>query len=285
MNGVPTTPLGRPDVVWGLPGQGGLLTEWAETVPDLTWPESIRTYGRMRRDSKIAAVLSAFFMPILRTNWAVDPQGVTNAKAVDLVAADLGLPVLGQKGPPPAMATVPGFHWGEHLRLALLHNIYGFFPFERWYNAKSKDGLTHLAGLDERLPHTIALIDLADDGQIKSVTQNTQLNPLTANRLLWYVNEREGANWAGVSMLRAAYTPWVLKHETMRVHATSIRRWGMGMPVVKAPPGGTPGQVSQAQQLASGMRAGDTAGVGLTDGFSVEKAGMTGSVPDARGFL
>jgi hypothetical protein len=239
----------------------------------------------MRRDSKIAAVLSAFFMPILRTNWAVDPEGVTKAKAVDLVAADLGLPVLGQKGPPPAMATVPGFHWGEHLRLALLHYIYGFFPFERWYNAKSKDGLTHLAGLDERLPHTIALIDLADNGQIKSVTQNTQLNPLTANRLLWYVNEREGANWAGVSMLRAAYTPWVLKHETMRVHATSIRRWGMGMPVVKAPPGGTPGQVSQAQQLASGMRAGDTAGVGLPDGFSVEIAGMTGSVPDALGFL
>jgi hypothetical protein len=285
--GVPTTPVGRPDVVWGLPGQGGLLTEWAETVPDLTWPESIRTYGRMRRDPKISAVLNAFFMPMLRTNWAVDPSGVNQAKSVDLVASDLGLPVLGEKGPPPAQAGTPGFHWGEHLRLALLNYVFGFFPFERWYTTspKAKDGLTHLAGLDERLPHTIAMIDLDDNGQISSVTQNTQLNPLKANRLLWYVNEREGANWAGVSMLRAAYTPWVLKHETMRVHATSIRRWGMGMPVVKAPPGGTPGQISQAQQLASGMRAGDTAGVGLPDGFTVEIAGMTGSVPDALGFL
>ena len=286
MNGMPTSPLGRPDVVWGLPGQGGLLTEWAETVPDLTWPESVRTYGRMRRDSKITAVLNAFFLPLLRANWAVDPEGVTQAKAVDLVAADLGLPILGQKGPPPKMAAVRGFHWGEHLRLALLHNVYGFFPFERWYAAKSaKDGMTHLAGLDERLPYTIALIDLADDGQIRTVTQNTQNEPLNANRLLWYVHEREGANWAGVSMLRAAYTPWILKHETLRVHATSIRRWGMGIPVVKAPPGGTPGQIAEAQRLASGMRAGDQASAGLPDGFSFEVAGITGSIPDALGFL
>ena len=96
----PTSPLGHPDVLWGLPGQGGLLTEWAETVPDLTWPESVRTYGRMRRDSRLAAVLKAFFLPIMRATWAVDPEGIDRAEAVDLVSGDLGLPILGEKGRP-----------------------------------------------------------------------------------------------------------------------------------------------------------------------------------------
>lgn len=31
----PTSPIGRMDVTYGMPGYGGLLTEWAETVPDL----------------------------------------------------------------------------------------------------------------------------------------------------------------------------------------------------------------------------------------------------------
>ena len=36
LNGkAPTSPIGQPDINWGLPGQGGLLSEWSETVPDL----------------------------------------------------------------------------------------------------------------------------------------------------------------------------------------------------------------------------------------------------------
>jgi hypothetical protein len=31
----PTSPIGRMDVTYGTPGYGGLLTEWAEQVPDL----------------------------------------------------------------------------------------------------------------------------------------------------------------------------------------------------------------------------------------------------------
>lgn len=278
----PTTPVGRMDLNYGMPGQGGILTEWAESVPDLMWPESIRTFGRMRRDPKLTAVLSAFYLPILRANWVVDPEGVTNAKAVELVAGDLGLPVLGEKKPPPGQPP-PGFHWYDHVRLALLSLVYGHMPFEKWF--VQRKGLTHLAGLEERQPHTISIIDLEDSGFIKEITQNTQMTPLGANRLLWYVRDREGANWAGVSALRSCYTPWILKHETLRVHATSIRRWGMGVPVVNAPPGATPSQITEAQQLASGMRAGDTAGAGLPSGFTFSIAGITGSVPDAVAFL
>jgi hypothetical protein len=282
MRAAPTSPIGHPDILWGLPGQGGLLTEWAETVPDLTWPESIRTYGRMRRDPRITAILQAYTLPILRATWAVDPAGVDRAEAVDLVAANLGLPVLGEKGEAKA-SPVRGFTWHDHLRLALLSLVYGHMPFEQWY--EQRGGRTQLAGLQERQPHTVNIIDIDQQGYVSQVWQNTQDKPIPANRLVWYAREREGANYTGVSLLRACYTPWVLKHESMRVHATSIRRFGMGIPVVKAPPGATPSQVTEAQRLAAGMRAGDQAGAGLPSGFDFNLAGMSGSAPDAIGFL
>lgn len=278
----PTVPIGAPDVIWGQPGAGGLLTEWAESVPDLMWPESVRTFGRMRRDARLSSILKAFFLPILRSTWVVDPAGVDRAEAVDLVAGDLGLPILGEKAPAQA-SPVRGFSWHEHLRLAMLNLIYGHMPFEQWYEYRG--GRTHLAGLQERQPHTIAIIDIDPQGYVRQVYQNTQEQPIPANRLLWYCNEREGANYAGVSLLRPCYTSWVLKHETMRVHATSIRRFGMGVPGVEAPPGATPGQITQAQQLASQMRVGDQSGAGLPSGFKFSLTGLTGSVPDAVGFL
>ena len=236
----------------------------------------------MRRDSRLTAVLAACFLPILRATWAIDPEGIDRSEAVDLVSQDLGLPILGEKGQPKE-AAIKGFKWHDHVRLALLSLVYGHFCFEKWF--EDRGGVTHLAGVQERQPHTIAMIDINNDGTIREVTQNTQNEPIPANRLLWYSHEREGANWAGVSMLRSCYTPWILKHEVLRVHATSIRRFGMGVPSVTAPPGGTPGQVQQAQQLASQMRAGDTAGAGLPSGFTFQLTGMTGSAPDAVQFL
>ena len=176
-----------------------------------------------------------------------------------------------------------GFTWHEHSRLALLNLVYGHMPFERWFEVRG--GRTHLAGVQERQPHTIAMIDVADDGYLRQVMQNTQDVPIPANRLTWYANEREGANWAGVSLLRPCYTPWILKHEVMRVHATAIRRFGMGVPGVEAPTGATPAQIEQARQLASGMRVGDTSGAGMPGGFKFTLTGLTGLVPDAVAFL
>jgi hypothetical protein len=277
----PVKPVGHSDVLWGLPGQGGLLTEWAEIVPDLTWPESVRTYGRMRRDSRLAAVLKAFFLPILRATWQLDPNGASD-EAVKLCSQDLGLPIRGEKVSPKA-APPDGFTWYDHCRLALDHLVFGHMAFEQWFAIRG--GQTRLAGVQERQPHTISIIDVDDDGSIRGVYQNTQEKPIGPNRLIWYVNEKTGANWAGVSILRPCYTNWILKHETMRVHATSIRRFGMGVPQVTAPPGATPAQLEESRRLASGMRAGDTAGAGMPAGFDYQLKGMTGSAPDALGFL
>lgn len=261
---------------------GGLYNEMLEWVPDLIWPLSVRTFSQMRHDPQLRAILAGFTLPIRRATWALDPAGCRD-EVVQTVADDLGLPVLGGDTTP-GSARRRGVRWADHLRLALLSLVYGHMPFELRYEIR--DGLARLVNLGERMPHSISAINLNTDGTIRDITQDAAgSKPIPAGRLVWYAHEREGSAWAGQSALRPSYGPWLLKHEIWRVHATSIRRFGMGIPNVEAPVGGTPAQVAEAQRLASAMRAGDTAGAGLPAGFKLNITGITGSVPDALAFI
>ena len=275
--------IGVPDLAWGQWGQG-LLSDWWESSPELIWPQSVVTFGRMRHDPQIKGVLGAFLYPLLRANWALDPAGCRD-EVVQHCADDLGLPIPG-KDPKPTGARRRGVIWRRHLKQLLTYQVYGYSVFERRYRFDEKNAdLLRLDNLGQRMPWTLATIDLNRDATVKQITQSTQHDPIPANRLVWYVSDQEGANWAGISPLRACYSAWLLKHETWRIHATSIRRFGMGVPSVKAPPGATREQVLQAQQLASSIRAGERSGAGLPNGFEFELKGLVGSVPDPTAFI
>lgn len=283
----PTSDIGRPDLAWGTWGQG-LLSEWFESAADLIWPQSVITYGRMRHDPQIKAVLGGYRMPLMRATWVIDPSGCRDV-VVQHVADDLGLPILGADDKP-SPARRRGVDWYRHLREAINYIVFGHMPFERRYeivNDPKMDGgkYTRLINLGARMPWTIAQMKIDDHGQLEYIEQTTQRPPIPGSRLVWYTNEQEGSNWAGTSCLRPAFGAWLLKHETWRVHATSIRRFGMGVPTVEAPQGATQQQVIQAQQLASSMRAGDQSGMGLPQGFKASLMGLTGSVPDALAFI
>jgi hypothetical protein len=285
-SGAPTRDIGTPDLYYGTWGQG-LLTDWWETTADLIWPQSVITYGRMRHDPQLRGIVSAYILPIIRAAWLVDPAGCRDEVA-QFVATDLGIPVLGaEEDAIDQAARVRGVRWRKHIASAAYnHLVYGHMPYELRYRIdEPQPGGVHLDHLGERMPWTLAQIHLGQDGLIQEVVQTTQQQPIPANRLIWYVHDREGSNWAGISLLRACFGLWLLKHETMRVHASAIRRFGMGVPEVTAPPGASQLQVQSASDLASAYRAGDQSGIGLPAGFQFNLRGMQGSVPDGLAFL
>ncbi|PPF18276.1 hypothetical protein C5B92_07105 [Rathayibacter sp. AY1A4] len=279
--------------------QKGALATWTmlgdeqhETNPDWQWPKSIEVQDRMRtEDAQVGSVLRAVMFPIMSAEWMVDPAGA-RPEVVDQIAADFNLPVMGR--PPAAPLRTKGrFSWGEHLRLALLELPFGHSFFEQVY--KLENGQARLAKLAWRPPRTIESIEVAEDGGLVSITQygRTGKEPvkIPVDRLVAYVNDREGGNWLGRSILRTAYKNWLLKDRILRVQALTAERNGLGVPVytgADAPQGADVDQIISYREsekdaglaMAKAARAGEAAGASIPNGATFEFKGVTGTLPD-----
>ncbi|PRI10926.1 phage portal protein family protein [Leucobacter massiliensis] len=276
----------------GVLGWGKLTAETHEENPDLQWPHSIDVFDRMRRaDPQVKSVLRAVTLPIMRTEWVIDGTGC-RPEVVAHVAGDLGLPVKGEPFVAP-LRTKGRFSFKEFLRLALLELVYGHSFFEQVYDQSS--GATHLGKLAWRPPRTIADVEVAKDGGLVAIKQHGRDGraevEIPVDRLVAFVNEREGANWIGESLLRSAYKMWILKDRVLRIQALAAERNGLGLPVftAAAPPEGASyeeivawadQEIARGLDIAKGARAGDAAGASLAHGSTLQFVGVTGKIPD-----
>lgn len=267
---------------------GEILDELTADLPaDLIWPNSVRTYASMRREAHISAALNGYTLQLRRAQWQLDGRGC-RPDVVRLVADDMGLLVTGQESS--GAARLRGVSWNEHLRSALLSLSFGHQGFE--LGADVSSGQARLTNLSERPPHTLSQIH-ADPktgdflGVTQSMGRHVNAPQIQAERMAWYCHERENASWSGVSILRSSWPSYIVKREMLRVHAQANRRWSMGVPVMEALPGTnpSPGQMSEAMQLAAAARAGDQAGAAVPPNFTMKILGMSGSVPDTVEFL
>lgn len=281
-----TAPTSLKGFVTDYPDAYGAVFDVLEHVPDLHYPLSIPVFGQMRREPALAAVLAAYTLPLRRASWAVDPTGC-RPEVAQLVADDLGLPVVGDDTP--GAARTRGVSWPQHIRSALGHLTFGHAAFEML--AELRDGRARLVGLFERMQPTIQEIHVDKQGRLLGISQemvsDKRQPQIPAERLVWYAHEAEGAALYGSSILRPSFGFWLIKQDCIRVAATSNRRFAMGVPTVEWAPGATPTpqQMQQAQQAASAARVGEQAGMSLPPGATLILKGLTGSVPDTIGLL
>lgn len=256
-----------------------------ETTPELMWPQSVVVYDQMRsQDAQIKSVLQAVTLPVRRTPWRVEPNGARD-EVVRLVAEDLGLPIAGHTEPLRVIRQRDRFSWSQHLYEALLMLPFGFMPFEQVYRIDGA-GMARLRKLGPRLPKTVESIDVASDGGLVSITQygtvsSVATRPIPVNRLVVYVNEREGGNWLGRSILRPAYKNWLIKDRLLRVQAQTIERNGMGVPLYEAPEGASPADIAAGAAMAQAWRSGQDAGSAIPYGAKLRLLGVEGDLPDA----
>lgn len=287
----PTTAVRPPTNVRGHVSDAdfaALLDELTVDLPaDLMWPTSVITFASMRREARLASILAGYGLQLRRAQWQVDGAGC-RPEVVQLVADGLGLQVAGRDVA--SAARTRGVSWHEHLRAALASLIYGHSGFE--LHAEPAGAGFGLAGLYERPPWTIGDIHVdPKSGAFLGVSQDAPradgVPEIGADRMAWYCREREGANWAGVSLLRASFPAWVFKREMLKVHATANRRFGMGVPVMEALPGTQPsaGQMREAMEFSSAARVGDQSGAASPPGFAFKLVGLTGAVPDTLAFI
>ncbi|MFE2772284.1 phage portal protein family protein [Microbacterium resistens] len=279
----------------GIPGWTVLADEAHEKNPDLQWPMSLEVYDQMRReDAQVGSVLRAVTLPIRSARWEVDPAGASDA-VVRQIAQDLGLPVKGEEAPPQPTRQRGRFSWAEFLRLALLELPFGHSVFEQVY--RIENGRTRLRKLAWRPPRTISKFDVAKDGGLIAIEQHGVFGSTTVripvDRLVVFVNEREGANWLGKSLLREAYKDWLLKDRFLRIQALVAERNGLGVPIYEGPelPEAVARDATKAEQwlaeqrddglkMAKDFRAGEASGGYIPHGAKFTLTGVTGKLPD-----
>lgn len=292
----PTNEIGHVATAGAVAGPGGTMLagtilDPAEETAAWQWPQSIRTADTLIKNSQVQAVMWAVTLPIRRPSiWALDPRRASE-EVTRFVAEDLDLPILGDDQPKTPPARSKGrLSWVDHMRLALLDLRYGAMAFQQVYTEPDAAGRFHLRKLSPRLPHTWASVDVEPDGSLKGISQwrlahepgKPSTIPIPVDWLVLYVNEREGANWLGRSILRSAYGDFVLLDRQVRVRAQTNERNGMGVPIFEPDKDSTPtqAQLDAAAEMAQAYRAGEFSGGAGIPGFHFRVVGVEGTLPD-----
>lgn len=283
---------------------GSMFAAYYETTPELMFPWNLEVYDRMRRtDGQVRSLLRAVTGPALAARTRLDGSDVDPA-VMNLCEAELGL-VADDKGR--RRTRDGGLSWDSFIRHAMLHLPLGFTPFEQTYmpGLAETEGLSagrpvaHL-DLDVRMPRSVIRFDLTEDGKLAQLVQapyvpygvqvpktggrqpGTEI-PIPADRLVMFINEQEGSDYGGQSILRSAYKHWLIKDTLIRIGALSADRQGMGVPVVNyLSDEGQRDPVAErvALDIASRVRAGEDTGVALPTGWTMTILGVTGSVAE-----
>lgn len=201
---------------------GGILQQ-QDYNPALNTPQSYDEYDKMRNDGQVRAALTAIKLPLLNADWFIEPasDSATDREIAERLERNLM-----------AEMTVS---WRDYLRQALLHLDYGSMPFEKVW--RMEDGLVMLRKLAPRLPRTITQWQVDETGGLMGIQQYTATASgfiqatIPVSKLLLFVNDLEGSNYRGNSILRSAYKHHYYKDALYRVQAIALEKRTLGVDV------------------------------------------------------
>jgi phage gp29-like protein len=188
----------------------------------LAAPTSYDVFDKMRNDGQVKAALTVITLPILNASWAVEPasDSAQDREIAEFIEENLlhGMTI----------------SWSDYMRQVLLMLTYGSMPFEKVWRS-GDDGLIHLQKLAPRLPKTVTEWLVDDAGGLAGVVQQAapKMQPVTipVEKLLVFVNDLEGSNFRGISVLRAGYKHWFYKDNLYRIQAIALEKRSLGVDV------------------------------------------------------
>lgn len=248
----------------------GIITE--EYNAELAGIKGIAIYDEMRRsDATVRAAILACQLPIRRANWFV--------KTASEDERDIEIKDFIER----ALFDEMTITWDDFIRQALLMLPYGVMLFEKVYEIREIEGVPRVVWrkFAPRMPKSIKQWTTADggDGVVQQGPNFTTDVSIPIEKLLIFVNEIEGENWWGTSILRAAYKHWYIKANLEKIDSIAHERQGLGVPFVKLPEEHTDQDVTKAENILKNMRAHERGYLLEYDGLEVEfkdmKAGTT----------
>jgi len=189
--------------ILGAPGtwiSGGFITN-EEYNPKLLWRSGIDMFDHMRRsDATIQALLKVAKHPILSATWDIEPA---SSEEFDQYVARFLRSELFDRN----------VVWYRFLRDVLGKLDFGFSVFEKSYELTEFEGQPRvgIAELGWRKQWSILRWETGQGDP--GVTQQLlgELVDIPQEKLLVFVNDREGDNYQGISLLRYVYKDWDTK--------------------------------------------------------------------------
>jgi hypothetical protein len=237
---------------------GGIIS-MADYNPDLTGTKRIAIFDQMRLgDASVRAALLAVKLPILAANWYIEPA---SDSAQDTEIADFVEDCLFNQ---------MELSWNDFLRQCLMHLDYGSAVFEKVFKL-NETGQIIWQKFAPRLSKTIYRWRL-QDGITKGVTQilpTGGLREIPDWKILMFVNEQEGENYEGISLLRPAYKHWYMKDKYYQTDAIATERQGVGVPIVTIPPSANATDRAKIEELLQNMRTNEASYIEVPMGWTV----------------
>lgn len=243
----------------------GIITE--EYNPQLQGIQGVRVFDEMRKsDGTVRAAVLVTTLPVRRAKWFVNPvdQETSSKEIASFVEHAL-------------FDWLDDMTWDDVIRQALLMVAFGVMVFEKVYGIKEFDGKSYVTikKLAPRMPRSIQQWELPDHTfGIQQIRQDGVIANIPGSKLLVFVNEREGDNYWGTSMLRAAYKHWYYKNNFYKIDAVAFERQGLGVPKIKMPDGYTESDERKATQAMQNLRANENAYLLLPPGYEAEFMNM-----------
>lgn len=214
-----------------------------EYNPKLQGTRRIAQYDEMRLgDAHVAASLKVVKLPLLSCNWTIQPASERreDKQIAEFISEQL--------------FNEPTRTWQETLTNILLHLDYGCMPFEKIYKFLP-DGRVGLKKLAVRHPRTISRWEMKNGENGVEQTTTNGVYQIPIEKMIIFVNEKEGDNWEGKSLLRSAWKHWLFKDKAELIEIMAMERHGLGVPYGKTGTGATPEEENKLDEILRNFRA------------------------------
>lgn len=241
---------------------------------ELRGVQGLRKYDQMRRgDATVRSALRQIKTPVLAGRWFVEPYSESSR---DVNAADFIWEAL----------NTMSITWTQFLTESLLMCDYGYYMFEKVFEQRA-DGKIYWKKLAPRHPLDVsswkmdrgggplaAIMNPIDDKNMDNII-------IPISKLLVFTFDKEADNIAGTSVLRSAYKHWYYKDNLYKIDAIQKERHGIGIPIIKLPPGFSTTDRNLANELGRNLRTNERAHVVLPPNWELVFAKLEGQRVDA----
>jgi hypothetical protein len=244
----------------------------------------LKKFDEMRRsDSTVAGTLDLAKTPVLGARWFIEPYCEPDSEptARDKNAARHIWWNLTE-----GMTT----SWPQFLSECLTMLDFGYYCFEKVFTITHplRPGMACWQKFAPRHPLDIVSWDYDENGgpagiRVMSTNPRDGLStevPIPIDKLLVFTYKKEGGDMTGMSLLRAAFKPWYMKQQLEKIDAIQKERHGIGVPIIKLPPGFSGPDKLLAEQMGRNLRTNERAHIILPPGWEVMFAKLEGQPVD-----